>query len=143
MIDNNSGGSSLNLNRLESELALPYHKSMTIGDGSSPRAMNADWFNAVNKKRTATPSHEFHRNELYRFLVAKLPNEFRRGEWIDTLKLSQSVRMSRNWIYKSLHEDRLSLKLARRLIALSSATLDLNRKEALTLGNIAQFLIRN
>jgi len=75
--------------------------------------------------------------------LAGLPIEFVRNGCIDTMKLSEALQMSRNWIYKSLHEDRLTRRLAQRLIALSAATLDPLRKEALTLESIARFLIKS
>lgn len=60
------------------------------------------------------------RTELHDLLFESLPADFLEGDRLDTKKLAETLGYARYHIYRHLTENRLSPKLATKLIALSA-----------------------
>lgn len=73
-----------------------------------------------------------YRSELHDLLVDSLDVEMIEGDRVDTVALAKALGYSRYHIYRHLTENRLSSKLARRLVALSLKSKDPLKKGILT-----------
>lgn len=79
------------------------------------------------------------RTELHDLLVNSLPADFAEGDRLDTKKLAETLGYARYHIYRHLTENRLSPKLAMKLIDLSSKVE--TKRGALTAENLTKYVL--
>ena len=84
----------------------------------------------------------YFQSELHTFLVGALPSDFITDDgFVNALKLSQELHFSRYHIYRHLGENRLTPKIATKLIALSNSTHEADKKGLISIDKVAHFVI--